>query len=122
MQVGSITLSERCRRLAAGYLQGMPCALAITPRRVLAFDISNPAVPVARFSWKADGLRGVVPTQPQVLLGYGQDGFVWLDASGVHTPDTGGGCTEQPEVYRVVAAHGLLYALTSRGLEVLSRS
>ncbi|MGH8093165.1 MAG: hypothetical protein ACREIF_06810 [Chthoniobacterales bacterium] len=120
VQAGSITLSERCRRLAAGYLQGTPCALVVTPSRALAFDLSNPAVPVARFSWKAAGLQGIVPAQPQMLLGYGQDGFVWLDSSGVHTTEWGGGYAEQPEVYQVVAAHGLLYALTSRGLEVLS--
>ncbi len=120
VHAGSITLSERCRRLAAGYLQGTPCALVVTPSRVIAFDLSNPSVPVPRFAWKAAGLQGVVPAQPQRLLGYGQDGFVWLDSSGVHTPDWGGAYAEQPEVFQVVAAHGLLYALTSRGLEVLS--
>lgn len=117
IQAGSITLTEPCRSLSAGYVQGVPCALITMRTGVFAYDISNPGVPALRQSWSVPGLRGIL-VQPQALLAYGREGFTWLGSS--TTPSEGCSCCDQPDVHSVVAAHGYLYALTNRGLEVLT--
>jgi NAD(P)-dependent dehydrogenase (short-subunit alcohol dehydrogenase family) len=43
-------LPAACFRLTAAYSDGVPCAFAVLPDRILAFDLSVPSTPVVRLA------------------------------------------------------------------------
>lgn len=111
-----IPLPAAARQLTAVYLDGVPCVVAVLGDRVLAFDLSNPAVPVPRLALTIPGVRGVFNIRSS-LLAFGDAGFYPVRADALRLS---GGCCAQAPVYGAAFGDDVVYALTDCGIEVLS--
>jgi hypothetical protein len=117
VRTATIILPGICQRLAVAYSEGVPCALAVLSDRLMAFDLSNPSVPVTRFSVPISGLRGVLAHEAS-LVAFGEDGFFLVDSSGVRPATCD--CSGKTAVYGAAFGTGVLYSLTDNGLELFS--
>lgn len=113
-----IPLPGPARQLSAAYLDSSPNVVAVLHDRLLAFDLSNPAVPVARIALSIPGIRGVL-TGRESLVAFGDAGFLVVDVDGVRPASCA--CSGLFPVYGAATGAGVTYGVTDNGLEVLSR-
>ena len=109
-----IALPASATQLSAAYLEGVPCVIAVLDGQLLAFDLSNPAVPVPRAALTIPGVRGVFTVRGSPVA-FGDGGFFPVRLASAPAL----GCPQAP-VYGAVAGGDVVYATTDAGLEVLS--
>lgn len=98
-----------------------PMIFLLGSGQVMGYDISNPYLPVLAMRLPAHGWRGLLPFQGG-LLGFGDQGFVRVGTSSSMRTQSAASCCRVGRIYDTVFASGLVYALTSRGLEVFSNA
>ncbi len=112
-----IALPASARQLSAAYVDGAPCVVAVLDDRLLTFDLSNPVVPVPQLALTIPGVRGVF-TLRESLVAFGEGGFFPVNASCAQPACCT--CTGLAPVYGAASGVDVVYAVTDRGLEVLS--
>jgi len=117
VRAATIPLPAACVRLVAAYSEGVPCAFAVLPDRIMAFDLSVPSTPVVRLTAPIPGLRGVTTNQAG-LVAFGDRGFCSVDSRGVQSAACG--CGGDSSVFGAVGAGNVIYAITDAGLELFS--
>ena len=111
---GSIRLRSAATHLSLGQLGGARMLLVSTEADLRAFDISRPAVLRSQLVAAAPRLRGAI-SWGQAVLGWGEEGLLWFDESGVLI----GVCSEsQLPVLDVVRYQDYVYALTASSIVV----
>jgi len=117
VRTATIPLPAACLRLIAAYSDGVPCAFAVLPDRIMAFDLSVPSTPVVRLAAPIHGLRGVTTNQAG-LVAFGDGGFYSVDSRGVQPAACG--CGGDSSVFGAAGAGNVIYAITDAGLELFS--
>jgi hypothetical protein len=117
LPAAAIPLPASCLRLAAAYSDGVPCAIAVLPDRLMTFDLSVPSTPVLRLSVSIAGLRGVL-TSSTSLIAFSDNGFYQVDSQGARPAACG--CGGETRVFGAVRAGNTIYAVTDAGIELFS--